>query len=165
MVSSSQSEESTDDEVQVELDIDERRPISFLVLPWPLDFSLLIAAIAVFVFAALFQIQNGDRVSLAGWTIPETCTSKAYLNLPCPGCGLTRSFVALAHGDWIASYSFHRLGWATALFVFLQIPYRTARLIHPNQSRPKASRYLQTFALVLVIAILVNWVVELVWFK
>lgn len=43
----------------------------------------------------VFQAQSlsGDAVALA-------CPSYSLFNLPCPGCGLTRSLIALVRGEW-----------------------------------------------------------------
>ncbi len=38
------------------------------------------------------------------------CGFKTVLGLPCPGCGLTRSFCALAKGELLAAFSFNLLG-------------------------------------------------------
>lgn len=41
---------------------------------------------------------------------PALCPFKLFTGLPCPGCGLTRSAVALLHGDPSASVFYHPLG-------------------------------------------------------
>jgi hypothetical protein len=41
---------------------------------------------------------------------PSFCPFKLMTGLPCPGCGMTRSVVALLHGDVPASAFFHPLG-------------------------------------------------------
>lgn len=38
------------------------------------------------------------------------CLIRRFTGLPCPGCGLTRSFCALAKGDVARSFGFHWLG-------------------------------------------------------
>lgn len=47
-----------------------------------------------------------------GWltSTPSFCPFKVTTGLPCPGCGLTRSAVALLHGDLSTSVFFHPLG-------------------------------------------------------
>ena len=47
-----------------------------------------------------------------GWVEagPSLCPFRLASGLPCPGCGLTRSVVALAHGDLSASLYYHPLG-------------------------------------------------------
>jgi len=47
---------------------------------------------------------------------PPICMFKLMTGMPCPGCGLTRSVVALLHGDLTTSLHFHPLG---VLFVLL----------------------------------------------
>jgi hypothetical protein len=49
--------------------------------------------------------QNG---ALAG--LPAICPFRTFLGWPCPGCGLTRSLVLCAHGDWSQAFVFHPLG-------------------------------------------------------
>jgi hypothetical protein len=38
------------------------------------------------------------------------CGFKTILGLPCPGCGLTRSFCALAKGELFSAFAFNLLG-------------------------------------------------------
>lgn len=42
---------------------------------------------------------------------PLLCPFRLLTGLPCPGCGMTRSVVALAHGDLHASLFYHPLGF------------------------------------------------------
>jgi hypothetical protein len=41
---------------------------------------------------------------------PSLCPFKVITGLPCPGCGMTRSVVALLHGDLAVSAYYHPLG-------------------------------------------------------
>ena len=60
---------------------------------------------------ALIGLIAGSVVPLAWLTNgPSLCPFKMFTGLPCPGCGLTRSVVALLHGDPSASVFFHPLG-------------------------------------------------------
>jgi hypothetical protein len=43
------------------------------------------------------------------------CLSRRLLHLPCPGCGLTRAFAALAKGEWAAALRLHPLAPVLAL--------------------------------------------------
>lgn len=43
--------------------------------------------------------------------LPSICPFYNLTGLPCPGCGLTRAFVCLGHGQWRESLHWHPLGW------------------------------------------------------
>ncbi|MBN1911354.1 MAG: DUF2752 domain-containing protein [Pirellulales bacterium] len=75
----------------------------------------------------------------------------------CPGCGLTRSLIHLAHGRWRESFETHRLGWFLALAVLLQFPYRLLGLRHPNHM--PLGRYVPVwFGHTLILLLIVNWI-------
>ena len=42
--------------------------------------------------------------------LPSVCLFYHLTGLPCPACGLTRSFVCLGHGQWRESLHWHPLG-------------------------------------------------------
>lgn len=44
---------------------------------------------------------------------PTLCMLRRVFALPCPGCGMTRAFAALARGEWGAALTFHP--WAPVL--------------------------------------------------
>lgn len=58
--------------------------------------------------------------------LPSLCMMKNLWGLSCPGCGMTRSVVALLHGDISGALRFHALGpvvllllgaaWGAAVF-------------------------------------------------
>lgn len=50
---------------------------------------------------------------------PVICPFRRLTGLPCPGCGLTRSWVYLAHGWWRESLAAHPFGWLAALVVLM----------------------------------------------
>jgi hypothetical protein len=88
---------------------------------------ILAIAAAIVLAACVLQVRADQRVAvslLTRWPLPEVCQSKILFGLDCPGCGLTRSFVHLAHGNVPASLAVHPLGWLVALFVVAQFPYR-----------------------------------------
>ncbi|HZO26270.1 MAG TPA: DUF2752 domain-containing protein [Chloroflexota bacterium] len=60
---------------------------------------------------ALVGVVLGSAIPLAWLTSgPSVCPFKIFTGLPCPGCGLTRSAVALLHGDLSTSLFYHPLG-------------------------------------------------------
>ena len=66
----------------------------------------LIATAVLMLAFALVEVPGG-RVAvrgLAGYPLPPSCVPRARWGIHCPGCGLTRSFIHLAEGDWRASW-------------------------------------------------------------
>ncbi len=51
--------------------------------------------------------------------IPLYCPFRAISGIPCPGCGMTRAFLALAEGDFLGALRFNPL--SIPLFAFLVI--------------------------------------------
>jgi Protein of unknown function (DUF2752) len=67
--------------------------------------------------------------------LPETCMFRRTFGIPCPGCGLTRSFVAMAHGRFLSALRFNTMGPIIFVFCVLQIPYRIAAYTDLSQFR------------------------------
>ena len=91
--------------------------------------SLLIAALAVITVAAIFSVQGPEviRVPALG-NLPGVCLLKRTMNIDCPGCGLTRCFVSLAHGDFVAAWHFNPAGLFLFAIVLYQVPYRSFQI-------------------------------------
>ena len=125
--------------------------------------EMLAVAALVVVLALVFQVRPDERVIVTGlpdYPLPPACMSREYFGVKCPGCGLTRSFVHLAHADWAASWKCHRLGWLLATAVLLQFPYRLLALRRGGQS-PLGDRVPRWFGCLLIISLLVNWTLEI----
>jgi hypothetical protein len=124
---------------------------------------LLTLAAGTLIAACVLQVNSDQRVAfslLPRWPFPEVCQSKRLLGWDCPGCGLTRSFVHLAHGDVTASLAVHPVGWLVALFVAAQIPYRLWAL-RDRRGAPLGERLPWIIAVTLVAVLLASWLARL----
>ena len=83
---------------------------------------------------------KGDPIRFLGYRIPGSCPSYMIYKVECPGCGMTRSFVAIAHGKWFDAFLFNGAGPLLFLLVLLQIPFRIYKLTSSpeplNQPQP-----------------------------
>ena len=125
--------------------------------------EMLAIACAVGLLAFALQELPGGQIAFRGLTripLPQTCFSRSWLGIKCPGCGLTRSIIHLAEGQWEASWRSHRLGSLMALVIALQIPYRLLAL--RRLDRPLIGTHWQAVLAYALIALLLgNWLVEL----
>ena len=120
--------------------------------------TMLSIALFICMAAIGLRIRGTEEVLVPGTNsaFPTFCGSRALFGVECPGCGLTRSFIALAAGDLRRSYEFHHIGWLMALAVVAQIPYRTYCLRELKQ-RIVVRRWPQWFGYFLIVALIANW--------
>jgi Protein of unknown function (DUF2752) len=127
--------------------------------------EMLIVTTLILLGAFGLKVRADQRVAPRGFPglpLPETCHTRAWFGVKCPGCGLTRSFIYLAEGDWKTSLATHRIGWLMALAVLLQFPYRLLclRWDGPRGLTLQAARWFGCF---LIVALVGNWLYDLVW--
>jgi hypothetical protein len=90
--------------------------------------AALLAICVVVVGLALLMTPSSAEISLFGWDVPILCTFRRLTGWPCPGCGLTRSFVFLAHGQLADAFRMNVFGPFAFVWVLAQIPWRALRI-------------------------------------
>lgn len=70
---------------------------------------LFYLAIAFIPVLGSFALSHGLSLNLPG------CPLMKWVGVPCPGWGLTRSFLSIAQGDWPQAIAFHAFGPVIAL--------------------------------------------------
>jgi hypothetical protein len=129
--------------------------------------TLPLLALAVTAAALVLEAPDQEHVALAGLRLPHTCVWRSTIGLPCAGCGLTRSFVALAHGEWSRAFAFHPLGPILFALIWAQVPYRALHMWQAYHGRPLwRPRCLLWIPLAFAVALLAIWLwrlVPLVW--
>ncbi len=92
------------------------------------DLVLLIGSVAVVVLSAVLT-PSDSVLSLFGWELPGLCLWKNMTGMDCMGCGLTRSFTWMGHGDVVSAFERHKVGPFLYLVVLVQVPIRGHRLV------------------------------------
>ncbi len=93
--------------------------------------TLLGLSAAVLVLSVVLRVAGERQVMLpfVDIPLPGVCTYQRWFGLDCPGCGLTRCFVSIGHGDLSAAWRFNPAGILGFVLVAVQIPYRSAQLM------------------------------------
>jgi len=86
-----------------------------------------------------------------------------FLGFDCPGCGLTRSFAAMAHGHLQKGIDMHPLGLVIAIWL-LYLFVRALAIVATRRRLPEILTQEGRDLLVgaFVVALLVQWVAKLV---
>ena len=71
----------------------------------------------IFTASILLPVPRGQGGQIGH--LPPLCLFYHLTGLPCPGCGLTRSFVCLGHGQFLEALHWHPLGPAIFLLFAL----------------------------------------------
>jgi Protein of unknown function (DUF2752) len=126
---------------------------------------LLALSVAVLLPAFFLSVRGRTQVFLPVLRVPlpELCMTRRLTGLDCPGCGMTRSFIALAHGDLAAAWSYNPAGlWLFAILSF-QIPFRAYQLWRIRRGYPELviSRGAQLALGIFAVALLGQWALRL----
>lgn len=123
-------------------------------------FYLLFSVLILFFSIVLSPpSEENECVQLFGYNMPIICLHKTLNGYNCPGCGLTRSFVCFAHGQFKESFNFHRIGIVIYLFFAFQIVYRLYIIKFHSKGINKNIVYFNSyFSVVCIIALFLNWI-------
>jgi hypothetical protein len=110
---------------------------------------------AVFAVSAVWSPKD-----LPGFVL---CPFRAVTGLPCPGCGMTRAFCAIGHGDFASAFGFNVLAPFVFLAALLLWAHALATLLKFDSARDALERLRPTprATRVMLAVTLVWWVVRL----
>jgi hypothetical protein len=92
------------------------------------------------------------------------CIFHQVTGQPCPMCGATRSFVALAHGDIARSVYLYPLAPVLFLAMLIGIGYGAWAMVTGKRVRLEMSlRTHQRIGLIILLAFALNWLAKLLW--
>jgi hypothetical protein len=127
--------------------------------------TLLLLCLGIVVLSVVLSVRDRRQVLLPvlGSPLPELCLMKRYTGHGCPGCGMTRCFISLGHGDLAAAWSYNPAGlWFYAIVLF-QIPYRAVQLWRIRRGLPelRTGRLAQVSLGILAALMVGQWVLKI----
>lgn len=127
--------------------------------------AMLWLCTAIIFLACLLEVRPDQRVQMR-WgllsPLPELCVSRTWFGIECPGCGLTRSFVALSRGQLRQAWQLNRFSWLLAIALLAQFPYRLWHLWQLRNRLPASSPWPDWIAVGLLALLITNWGLRLV---
>ncbi len=131
---------------------------------------LVLAFASVAIMASvLLELGPDDMIHLPvpflGKTVPlpPGCMFRTLTGFQCPGCGLTRSFVAMPRGEFRTALRLNPMGPFLYVVCLLQIPYRIIELVGIGRGNALWTAVKEKLALlvwVIFIGLMVQWVVR-----
>ena len=111
---------------------------------------VLLGLTVMFVTSAVWRPADNPTFNL--------CPLFALTGVPCPGCGMTRAFCALAHGEFLRAVHFNALSPALFLAGVLAWTSAAATLINQKRLRAVLARLRpNAFASKLILAFVCVW--------
>jgi hypothetical protein len=127
---------------------------------------LLVLCSGVVLLSMVLSVRERTQVLLPviGTPLPELCMMKRMTDgLGCPGCGMTRSFISIGHGDLARAWSYNPAGlWFYGIILF-QIPFRGVQLWRIRRGLPELqlARVAQVSLAILAVVMIGQWVLKL----
>lgn len=144
---------------------DEPVVLGDMSVPKKTHLILLVLCAIVVGLAMSMSIEGGEKVALPGMQspMPELCHLKRVFHIPCPGCGLTRSFISMGHFNLFAAASYNVVGIPLFILTLLQIPYRAYWLAQPERKKMtlRGFRLEGAFMIGISVLLLAQWLVRL----
>ncbi|MCI0361992.1 MAG: DUF2752 domain-containing protein [Planctomycetaceae bacterium] len=141
-------------------------PPKRLVRPDPLYHTvILVICVGVLVLSLLLSVREETQVlvPVLGVPLPELCMFRRLTGLGCPGCGMTRCFISLAHGDLRMAWHYNPAGPLLFAMLAFQIPFRLVQLARIRSGRPelRMGRWPQWFFGLLGVLLIGQWILRL----
>ncbi len=123
-----------------------------------IDHALMIAG-GCFVLLAAFVWPH------IPFALPDLCWIHRFTGLPCAGCGLTRSMVSIAHGNFSLAWAYHPFGFyffllAVVIVIVSLLVFWKPKIISP--CLPVIRRIIIISLYVVIAGMLIRWIILLV---
>ena len=125
---------------------------------------LLLAGLLVFCFSIWMQTDGETVVYLPGSEIPlpDVCTSKQVFGVDCPGCGLTRGFISISHGQFLRAWHFNPASFVVYILVVGQVPWQIFQLSRIRRGQfPVTSNWVYLVPALAAVCLVVQWVIKM----
>jgi hypothetical protein len=99
----------------------------------------LILSSGAIALSMLMQIRNSQQVTVPFTQVPlpELCSFRRMTGMDCAGCGMTRCFISVGHGDLAGAWNYNPAGILLYGIVLFQVPFRAWQLWRIRRGLPE----------------------------
>lgn len=142
----------------VEIGVQPRASQEFPTRPPDRKFHLVWLCLAgsVVLLSMVMQIRTSQEVNVpfTQTPLPELCSFRRMTGMDCAGCGMTRCFISLGHGDLPGAWMYNPAGILLYAIVLFQIPFRGWQLWRIRRGEPEIHVGRFGYGLMIVFAVL-----------
>lgn len=111
---------------------------------------------SVVLLSMVMQIRNSQEVNVPFTQIPlpELCSFRRMTGMDCAGCGMTRCFISLGHGDLLGAWKYNPAGILLYAIVLFQVPFRAWQLWRIRCGQPEVHLGQYAYGAMIVFAVL-----------
>ena len=130
------------------------------------SFIFFFASLIVLLLSFLLEHREAADVYFPGLArpIPETCVMQRQFKIDCPGCGLTRSFINISHGNFVRAWQMNPAGFLVYLFFVIQVPWHGTQIVRYFRGKqPLQQSVIFPAMIVMLTALMLQWVLKIIW--
>ena len=98
---------------------------------------------------------------LAVFVFDINCIFKSLFGIPCPGCGLTRAFKEVFHGNLLKAEEYNLLSIPILLFLLLCLALIIFDLFKKTNRTEVLLQKLSKYYKLIIIIVIINWIINI----
>ena len=99
---------------------------------------------------------------LAVFVFDINCIFKSIFGIPCPGCGLTRAFRAIFHGNFLKAEKYNFLSIPILLFFLLCLILIILDFYKKTNNTELLLKRLSSYYKIIIVVVIINWIINII---
>ena len=99
---------------------------------------------------------------LAIFFLDINCIFKSIFGIPCPGCGLTRAFRAILHGNFLEAEKYNILSIPILIFYLFFFILIILDFIKKTNKTETLLKKIGNHYILIIIILIINWVINII---
>ena len=122
---------------------------------------ILTGSVVIMLLSFLLKVNDSNQVLVPGVStpMPDSCLTKMYWGIDCPGCGMSRAFICISAGHFGKARQLNRGSFLIYLFIAIQIPWHAMQLLRVGWGIGAIDTWWTIVpALAVIVILVVSWI-------